>query len=139
MADRNRVGVTRAPNGSDWPTSAAYVPGYEVRNADGLSTVTVDNSRNSSAMFVKLIPAEGGLARAFYVPGNESFTLRRVTAGSYQIHYQDLSDGSYWGSQPFDVTEIREPDGKRFSKISITLFKVLNGNFDTHPLTASDF
>lgn len=90
-------------------------------------------------MFVKLIPAEGGLARAFYVPGNESFTLRRVTAGSYQIHYQDLSDGSYWGSQPFDVTEIREPDGKRFSKISITLFKVLNGNFDTHPLTASDF
>jgi hypothetical protein len=134
--------VTRAPNGSAWPTGASYVRGYEIREADGLSTITVDNSQNSSAMFVKLIRAgqpSSEQARAFYLPANDSFTMKRVSAGRYEIHYQDLGDGSFWGSEPFDVTQIPEVDGTSFSRISITLYKVPHGNFDTHSLSASEF
>jgi curved DNA-binding protein CbpA len=134
--------VPRAPNGSAWPSAASYVPGYEVQDADGLSTVTVDNSQNASAMFVKLVRAgepRSDQSRAFYLPANESFTMKKVTAGRYELHYQDLGDGSRWGSEPFDVTQTPEDDGTSFSRISITLYKVPHGNFDTHSLSASEF
>jgi curved DNA-binding protein CbpA len=44
-----------APNGEMWPSTAAYVKGYKKLHADGLSSVTVDNTQNNSDVFVKLV------------------------------------------------------------------------------------
>lgn len=48
-----------APNGQPWPTTAAYVRGYQQLHSGGLSTVTVDNSQNDSDVFVKLVSLDG--------------------------------------------------------------------------------
>jgi hypothetical protein len=44
-----------APNGQPWPVSAGYIKGYKRLHSDGLSTVKIDNSRNDSDVFVKLV------------------------------------------------------------------------------------
>src|SRR3990172_8511729 len=65
------VRPSMAPNGSPWPTTASYVAGYKKLHTDGRSTVTVDNSRNASNVFVKLVfldSAQAYPARVFFIP-----------------------------------------------------------------------
>lgn len=42
----------KAPNGQPWPNTSDYIKGYDQLNSIGLSTVTVDNSKNDSDVFV---------------------------------------------------------------------------------------
>jgi len=131
-----------APNGQAWPNSASYVRGYEKLNMDGLSTVTVDNSQNNSAVFVKLISLDGSTAypvRQFYIPAFGGFILRDVSKGNYDIRYRDLSNGGLSRSETFNVEEIETSEGKQFSNITMTLYKMQNGNFKTYPIPESDF
>jgi len=98
-----------APNGQPWPTSAAYVKGYKRLHTNGLSTVKVDNSRNDSDVFVKLVSLDGAMAypvRQFYIPSFGNFTLNKVTAGSYDIRYRDLGNGGLSRSEAFYLEEI---------------------------------
>jgi len=131
-----------APNGQPWPTSAGYVRGYPRLHADGLSTVTVDNSRNDSDVFVKLVSLDGAQAypvRQFYTPAFGSFTLNKVTAGSYDIRYRDLSSGGLSRSEAFNLEEIHTYDGVQYSNITMTLYKVQNGNMQTYGLSEEEF
>jgi hypothetical protein len=48
-----------APNGSPWPTAAGYIRNSKVRNAKGLSSITVDNTQSDSDVFVKLVSLQG--------------------------------------------------------------------------------
>ncbi|MBC7751666.1 MAG: J domain-containing protein [Candidatus Saccharibacteria bacterium] len=136
------VALRIAPNGQAWPKSAGYVKGYEKLNMDGLSTVTVDNSQNNTAVFVKLISSDGSVAypvRQFYIPAFGGFILRDVSKGNYDIRYRDLSDGRLSRSDSFNVEEIETSEGKQFSNITMTLYKMQNGNFKTYPIQESDF
>lgn len=131
-----------APNGQPWPTSAGYVRGYQRLHADGLSTVTVDNSRNDSDVFVKLVSLDGAQAypvRQFYIPAFGSFTLNKVTAGSYDIRYRDLSNGGLSRSEAFRLEEIQTYGGVQYSNITMTLYKVQNGNMQTYGLSEAEF
>lgn len=113
---------------------AGYVKGYQRLHADGLSTVTVDNSRNDSDVFVKLVSLDGAQAypvRQFYIPASSSFTLKKVTAGNYDIHYRDLNNGGLSHSEPFKLEEIAAYNGTQFSNITMTWYKVQNGNMQT--------
>lgn len=131
-----------APNGQPWPTYAGYVTGYQRLHADGLSTVTVDNTRNDSDVFVKLVSLDGARAypvRQFYIPAFGSFTLNRVTAGTYDIRYRDLSKGSLSRSEAFSLEEIQTYDGVQYSNITMTLYSVRNGNMQTYGLSEAEF
>lgn len=120
----------------------AYVRGYQQLHADGLSTVTVDNSRNDSDVFVKLVSLDGPQAypvRQFFIPGFGNFTIKNVTAGSYDVRYRDLSNGGLSRSEAFLLEEMPTPNGIQFSKLSLTLYKVQNGNMQTYGLSESEF
>jgi hypothetical protein len=136
------VRPSTAPNGQPWPVSAGYVGGYKRLHAGGLSTVTVDNSRNDSDVFVKLVSLDGAQAypvRQFYIPAFGSFTLNKITAGSYDIRYRDLGNGGLSRSEAFNLEEIQSFDGVQYSNITMTLYKVQNGNMQTYGLSEAEF
>lgn len=131
-----------APNGSSWPSSAGYIAGYRLIKNNGLSIVTVDNSRNASDVFVKLVSLDGAQAypvRQFYIPAFDSFTLNNVTAGSYDIRYRDLGNGGLSCSESFNVEEISTDDEIQYSNMTMTLYKVKNGNMQTYGLSEAEF
>ena len=131
-----------APNGQPWPIFAGYIDGYEQLHAEGLSTVTVDNSRNDTDVFVKLFSIDSAQvypARQFYIPALSSLTLNNVTAGNYDIRYRDLSNGGLSRSEAFNLEETSTDSGIQFSNITMTLYKIANGNMQTYGLTEAEF
>lgn len=131
-----------APNNSPWPTKAAYIKGYPVDHDDGYSKVTVDNSQNDADVFVKLVSLDDDTAypvRQFFIPAHARFAMNKVTAGRYDIRYRDLDNGGLSRSEAFDVEEMRTGDGVQFSEITLTLYKVQDGNFQTYDLADSEF
>lgn len=131
-----------APNGQPWPGSASYLKGYQQLHRDGLSAVVVDNSRNDSDVFVKLVSLSSAQAypvRQFYIPAFGSFTLDKVAAGSYDIRYRDLSTGALSRSEAFNLERVSTVKGTQFTNITMTLFKVQNGNMQTYGLSEAEF
>jgi len=131
-----------APNGSAWPVRAAYVKGYPIDNDSGYSEVTVDNAQNDADVFVKLVSLDAATAfpvRQFYIPAGASFTMNKVTAGRYDLRYRDLDTGGLSRSEAFDVEETRTDDGVQYSSLTMTLYKVQDGNFQTYDLAADEF
>jgi hypothetical protein len=131
-----------APNGESWPVVADYVRGYPRENADGLSTVTVDNSRNDADVFVKLVSLDGlrpSPVRMFFIPAQGSFTLTNVTAGRYDIRYRDLSSGQLSRTEGFSLEEISSSDATQYSSLTMTLYKVRDGNMQTYGLSEAEF
>lgn len=133
---------TTTPSGKPWPVQAGYIDGYKKLHTDGLSTVTINNSQNDSDVFVKLVSIDGASAypvRQFYVPAHGSFTLNKVRAGTYDIRYRDLDTGQLSRSDPMSVEEHSTYEGTQFSNVTMTLYKVRNGNMETHPLSETEF
>lgn len=130
------------PGGTPWPTTAAYLPGYYQDNSPGLSTVTVDNTGNSSDVFVKIVkiglPAHGH-NRIFYIPAYSQFQAKNLERGSYVVKYQDLASGTRAKSDPFVLSETETYGGTQFSNVTMTLFKVANGNMRTTPIGEHEF
>jgi len=130
------------PNGNQWPASASYLDGFPQLRTDGRSKVTVDNSRNDSDVFVKLVSihTEGSLpVRVCFIPAHERFTLENVTAGQYDIRYRDLDSGGLSRSEVFEAKEISTEDGVEYSVLTMTLYKVAHGNMQTYGLDEADF
>jgi hypothetical protein len=131
-----------APNGQSWPVGAGYVNGFQQLHSSGLSKVTVDNSQNGSDVFVKLVSLDGSRAypaRIFFIPAYSSFVLSSVTAGKYDIRYRNLDTGGLSRSEAFSLEEIKTYEGTRFSEVTLTLYKVRNGNMQTYGLDEGEF
>lgn len=131
-----------APNGEPWPITAGYIKGYDRLHRKGLSSVTVDNSRNDSDVFVKLVSLDGPQAyptRHVFIPAFGSFTLSKVTAGSYDIRYRDLSSGGLSRSEAFVLEETSTSQGTQYSVLTMTLYKVKDGNMQTFDLSEDEF
>lgn len=142
VSQQEYVKPTAAPNGEPWPEVAGYVQGYKKLHTDGLSSVTVDNSQNDSDVFVKVVSLDGKTAypiRQFYIPGHGSFTVNKVRAGSYDMRYRDLDSGGLSRSEPFTLEQVDEYEGTRFSRITMTLYKVSDGNMQTYGLSEAEF
>lgn len=136
------VRPAEAPNGSNWPGQSSYIRGYPIARRDGLSRITIDNSSNSSDMFVKLVALEEDRTfpiRHAYIPANQSFTMNNIRTGQYDVRYKDLNDGSLSRSEPFSLEEIHDIRGVKYSVNTMTLYKVSNGNMQTYPLAPSEF
>jgi hypothetical protein len=130
------------PKGHPWPTSTGYLGGYRKLRADGLSTVTIDNSRNDSDVFAKLVWLDDlhpDRVRTFFISGHGSFKLSKVTAGTYDIRYRNLDSGELFRSEAFTLEEIPTDDGTRFSDVTMTLYKVRDGNMQTFDLPEDEF
>ena len=132
----------KAPNGQPWPTQASYVKGYPQTNSNGLSTVTIDNGQNNSDVFVKLVSLTGNFAkpaRFVFIPAHGRFTIKAVTPGSYDVRYRDLVSGYLSRSEQFTLEEKKTSRGTQYSDLTLTLYKVQNGNMTTYNLAEDEF
>lgn len=132
----------RAPNGLAWPTAATYLSGYKRLRTDGLSKLTIDNSQRSSDVFVKLVAIEPGRTlpiRHAFIPAYKTFTMNSIRAGNYDVRYMDLDDGGLARSESFDLQQFDDGSSTKFSVLTMTLFKVANGNMKTFPLNPNEF
>lgn len=126
----------------NWPSQAGYINGYPILNTEGFSLVTIDNSRNSSNVFVKLYYLginDGYPVRHFYIPAYEKFILTNVTSGRYDIRYQDLESNQLFKSESFYLQEIQSYTGIQYSNVTMTLYKVQNGNMHTYSISEDEF
>ena len=131
-----------APNGEPYPASAGYVAGYPRLNNNGASILTIDNSRNAEAVFGKLYYLDGSereAVRHFYIPGGGGLNLRDISPGNYDIRYKELENGSISKSETILMDEYEDYDNVRFSEITMTLYKVSNGNMQTYSIPESEF
>ena len=136
-----------APNGVPWPESPSYLKNYPELNGEGSSDVTVDNSKNDSDVFVKLVAIDNkhfSPVRYFYIPAFGSFHVTSIATGSYDIRYRDLSNGQLFRSEKFNLDEVPVFEGDSLSgiqssHITMTLYKVRNGNMQTYELSEADF
>lgn len=136
------VRPSTAPNSQPWPVSAGYIDGYEKLNVNGLSSITVDNTQNDSDVFLKLFALDGQLpypVRHFFIPAHASFTINKVEVGNYDVRYQDLASGSLSRTEQFKIEETDSSYGVEFSNLTLTIYKVQNGNMETYGLSASEF
>lgn len=97
-----------APNGQPWPASAGYVSGYPLLATGGVGSITVDNSRNDSDTFVKLVAQGNGVqpqvVRHIYVPAQQSFTVDQLPPGDYDLRYRNLATGALARTPAVSVT-----------------------------------
>lgn len=131
-----------APNGERWPLVAGYIMGYKRLHTDGLSTVTIDNSQNDSDVFVKLVSltsVKSYPVRVFYIPSHGQFTVNGVHAGNYDVRYRDLNTGAIARSESFHLEETRVGNDIQYSNITMTLYKIRNGNMHTYDISESEF
>ena len=131
-----------SPVGTSWPQTAGYVEGYRIRVQGGMSTVKVDNSINSSDVFLKLVylsNTEAIPARMCYIPAYSSFTFTSVFAGRYDVRYRDLTSGGLSKTEEFILTEKKTYTGTSYSNLTLTLYKVENGNMKTEAIEESEF
>jgi hypothetical protein len=130
------------PVGTRWPSSAGYVEGYRIQVQGGLSSVTIDNSRNASDVFLKLVwlsSTEAIPARMCYIPAHSRFIFSSVMAGRYDVRYRDLTTGRLSKTEEFYLEERDTYDGITYSDISLTLYKVSDGNMTTESIDESEF
>jgi hypothetical protein len=131
-----------APNGEPWPQSSGYLSGEPKRARDGLSELTIDATDFDADVHAKLVRIEGTDAfpvRQVYIAGGDTFTLKDIAPGRYDVRYRDLDSGGLARSDPFDLEETPVTGGVEYSRMSMTLYKVANGNMQTHDLSEQDF
>lgn len=131
-----------SPSGQPWPSQAKYIPGLKIRSLGGLSTLTIDNSNGSGDVHVKLckpVPGPCDGLRHLFLPDGNRFTMEAIHSGSYEIRYRDLSSGRMSKTPPFDLTERETDTGTEFSTVTMTLFKVQNGNMSVTPIGEDEF
>jgi hypothetical protein len=131
-----------APNGQPWPISAGYIDGYDKLNTQGKSSITVDNTQNDSDVFVKLFALDTQqpyAVRHFFIPAYSSFTINKVNIGNYDVRYQDLGTGALSRTEQFQIEETDTGYSVEFTNLTLTIYKVQNGNMETYGLNASEF
>ena len=77
--------------------------------------------------------------RVFFIRAAEKFTLEDITAGNYDVRYRNLDSGTLSRSEPIQLKEFRTDSGVRFSNVTITLYKVIDGNMETYPISEAEF
>lgn len=131
------------PKGHPWPTKASYLDGYRKLATDGNSLVHVDNAQGDSDVMVKIVSIGGATAfpvRVFYIPAHGKFTATNLPPGKYDMRFCTLADGALSRSDTFALEETTDTNGStRYSDETLTLYSVLNGNMQMHPLNPADF
>jgi hypothetical protein len=132
-----------ADNGSPFPKNSAYIKGYPIQFKEGYSSLTVNNSKNSSDVFVKLYALDSmppQPVRVFFIRKGEKFTADNIKPGSYDIRYRDLNHGGLSRTDNFNLEEYKTFEGvTRFKKVMLTLYKVPGGTMKIHPIAENEF
>lgn len=130
------------PNGRPWPPSSNYLSETTLGNNSGRAHVTIDNSRNDSDVFLKLVWHESGgnvAVRLIFIKAGDQFKIQNIDAGTYDVRYQDLDSGALNRSRTFALEEVQEAGSVRFSAVTLTLYKVRGGNAPMQEISEDEF
>jgi hypothetical protein len=136
------VRPAKADNGSPFPSESGYIAKYPQRFTDGYSSVTLDNSKNDFDAVVKLYALDSKppiAASVFFIKARDSFTVKEIRAGRYDMRFRNLDNGTLSKSDPFTLKEVAIEGGVQFSQMKLTLYKVSNGNMTLHDIPEKDF
>jgi hypothetical protein len=87
-----------APTGNPWPVDSGYVDGYPLGNQGDDMQVLVDNSNNPSPVLVKIVDLDHrATVRHAYVQGHAKFLVDKLSAGKYEVRYQNIMIGDPHG------------------------------------------
>lgn len=113
----------KAPSGEPWPAKSDYVPGFKLLFDGGASSITLEN-RSDADLYVKLYALRDSRSfavRWVFLKAGESFPMREVRAGRYDVRYRDMDSGAVARSDPFDLEERTVAEGTRVTNIRIAL------------------
>jgi hypothetical protein len=80
-----------APNGDPWPQQSGYIDGFPVGNQGEEMQVLVDNSNNPSPVLVKIYDLDRrSNVRHAYVQSRAKFLIDKLSAGKYEVRYQNI-------------------------------------------------
>jgi hypothetical protein len=142
LADESYTRPEAAPNGEAWPSSSDYVAGYQQRNTNGLSQVVIDDTKNNSDAFVKIVSVgenEPKVVRNIFIQAGDRFTASNLRAGSYEIRYQNLDSGTLIRSEVFALEETAISSGTRYSTVTLTLRAKPEESMNTFALSKDEF
>ncbi|MDZ5602877.1 J domain-containing protein [Pseudomonas sp. RP23018S] len=131
-----------APNGRPWPTTAGYLAGVAQSFNTGLSEVTIDNSKNSADVFLKVVALQGAAAtpvRQVFVPAYGQFVIKKLVPGAYDIRYRALDTGELSRAGPIQLHQTTTSRGTEYSLVTVTLYKVASGNTASKALSEDQF
>lgn len=118
-----------------------YLIGTKQIAQGGLSTFKVDKTKGGGDAVVRLY--RGGKkpsARNMFVKNGESFTAGAVAPGAYRLRYRYIgSVDTFEAEETFTLAETPTENGTRFSTVTVTLYKVANGNLSVKKVDASEF
>jgi hypothetical protein len=122
-------------------SQTGYLAGTKQTANGGLSTFKIDNTRGGGDAVVRLYRNGGKpAARSMFVRNGESFTAEAIAPGAYQLRYRYIgSDETFEADETFNLTETPTETGTRFSRVTVKLYKVANGNMAVKKVDASEF
>lgn len=123
--------------------ATGYDSSAQILNNAGLCELTIDNTGNEEPVYVRLWSKNPNKpVRTFYVAARERFTLRNLNPGFYELRYKYLYEEKEAErgvkSESFELTQEESYEGVRYSVLTITLYKVRNGNFRTSSIDIND-
>ena len=65
--------------------------------------------------------------------------MKSLTSGRYDVRYRDLNSGGLSRSESMQLTEKTTYRGTEYAVITLTLYKVANGNAATYSLSEDEF
>lgn len=120
-----------------------YDPDKPILNDDGLCELTIDNTRNDMPVYVRVWDMDiRQPVRAFYIAKGEEFTAYDLSPGTYEVRYIELYDNDFPArgskSEQFELEQRDTDYGIQYSRMSLTLYKVVNGNTRTTSIPADE-
>ena len=83
-----------SPNGDPWPAQSGYIDSFPVGNQGEEMQILIDNSNNGSPVLVKIYDLDRrSNVRHAYVLGRAKFLIDKLTAGKYEVRYQNILMG----------------------------------------------
>lgn len=141
--EKNRSIPTAKPSpvAPESQNRAGYLNGTKQTARGGLSTFKIDNTKGGGDAVVRLYrDGEKPAARSMFVKNGESFTAEAVAPGAYRLRYRYIgSVDTFEAEETFILSETPTENGTRFSRVTVTLYKVANGNMTVKKVDTSEF
>jgi hypothetical protein len=107
-----------------------YLNGAPAHTPAGLSNFTVDNKSGDADAIARIyLNGDKPAIRQIYIKVGENFTAKELAPGNYVLRYRFIgSKNTFEADRLFPLQETVTDAGTSYSNVTVTLFKVANGN-----------
>ena len=107
----------------------------------GLSTFTVDNRQGGKDAVARIyLNGQKPAIRSMYVKHGETFKAEAILPGTYVFRYRFIgSEDTFESDKSFQLKQTETETGTRYSNVTVTLFKVKDGNMSTRKVDPNSF